>query len=449
LSPAVAGGQNAPAARDLELTLPQARDMAARAVAAGQPALARQLALGLLSADPRSSYAHFVLANAQGQMGQPTPARRSAARAYRYADTSLHRFEAAEMAARLSYAEERPTLTQLWLRRAVQNAPDKQIEAQLGRDYARVRALNPLSFSLRGAVRPSNNVNNGADTAVQIIDGLPFTGILSGSAQALSGVIGSVDAKVGYKLRTTDTALTRISARLYVQRVALDSGSKAKAPGIRNGDLGSTFGEVALTHLFAVGKDGDSAELEAAAGQYWAGGSEYYTFARLGAEQRWLLNDATRLTLGATVEQRASAVSDRLDSTSVDLQVGAQHKLANGDGLSLLINLRATDGDFVNIRTNSAALRASYSFGEKIGPAQVSAGLVLGYADYPDYVALLAVPGGRQDRSAYGDVNLFFPDMDYAGFAPTLRMRAGRKFSNVSRFETRELSVSLGIESKF
>ncbi len=448
-SSGAASGQEAPPPPDLELTLPQAREVAAQALMTGQPMLAAQIARGLLTADPQSSFAHFVLAKALGAMGEATHARKSATRAYRYAHTPVHRFEAAELAARLSYAENRPTVTQLWLRRAAQNAPDRQTETQLGEDYARVRSQNPLSFSLSGALRPSSNVNNGADTAVQIIDGLPFTGTLSGSAQALSGLIGSLDARAGYRLRATETALTRMSARLYVQRVALDSASRAQALTVSNGDFGSTFSELALTHSFAVGQGGGSAQLETAVGQYWTGGAEYYSFARVGAQRRWILDEATRFTLGASVEQRISALSDKLDSTSIDLRAGTHHKLSYGDGVSLLMNIRATESDFANSRTRSAALQASYSFAEKIGPAEVSVGMVVGYADYPEYVAIFAVPGGRQDRSVYADVNLFFADMDYAGFAPTLRMRAGRKFSNVSRFETRELSVSLGIESKF
>ena len=91
----------------------------------------------------------------------------------------------------------------------------------------------------------------------------------------------------------------------------------------------------------------------------------------------------------------------------------------------------------------------TYSFADQIGPALVSVGLVLGRSDYPDYVAVFNVPGGKQDRSAYADVNIFLPDMDYAGFAPTVRIRAGRTQSNVSRFDTREISVAVGIRSKF
>ena len=40
-------------------------------------------------------------------------------------------------------------------------------------------------------------------------------------------------------------------------------------------------------------------------------------------------------------------------------------------------------------------------------------------------------------------------EYDVAGFAPVLRLRSGRKDSNISRFDIRETSISIGIESKF
>ena len=433
----------------VELSLPEARALAVHALSNGRPELASKIASGLLEADPRSPYAHYVLANAYADMGRSRDGRKAAARAYRYSKIPVQRFEAAELAARLSYAEERPTLTQLWLRRAVQNAPSPQIEAQLGKDFAKVRQQNPFSFSLNGGVRPSTNVNNGADTAQQVIDGLPFTGQLSGSAQALSGVIGSLDGIAGYRLRGTARSRMDVSARIYVQRIILDNAAKIVAPSLRNGDLASTYGEIALNQQFAVGNPGSSVNLDAAVGQYWTGGNANYGFARLGAGHQWQMNTRIALNLSASVEQRFSARSDIYDSRTLGLVVGARYKLGSGDGVTVSLNLLNTNSDFVNSRVSAAAVRMSYSFADKIGPALVSFGLALGRSDYPDYVAVFNVPGGKQDRSAYADMNIFLPDIDYAGFAPTLRLRAGRTQSNVSRFNTREFSVTVGIRSKF
>lgn len=454
LCPIAAGGQDAPAApqasqNNVELTLPQARDVAVRALLSGQPELAYQLGRGLLQADPKSSFAHYVLARAQGQLNQTGEARKSAARAYRFAETKPQRFEAAELAAKLSYADKRPTLTQLWLRRAVQNAPDKKVEAQLARDFGRVRAENPFSFSLRGGIRPSTNVNNGADTAVQTIDGSPIVGTLSGNAQALSGLIGHVDANVAYRLRGTKRSRTEINARLYVQRVALSGGARRLAATSKNSDYGSTFAEVGARHTFLIGEQGNSGDVEVALGHYWTGRNPYYSFARVEAGRNWRISDQTRFSLRGTYEVRNSALSSRFDSEVLGVTAGVQHRLGGGDRINLSLNLRKTDSDFSNSRNLSTTFAATYAFGDQIGPAKVSAGMVLGYADYADFRALFHPSVGREDKSVYADVNFFFPDIDYAGFAPTVRVRAGRKFSNISRYDTRELSVSLGIQSKF
>ena len=437
------------AEQSVALSLPEARSLAVHALKGERPALASQIARGLLIADPHSAYAHYVLATAHADMGHGTDGRKSAARAYRYADNRVQKFQAAELAARLTFADGHPTLTQLWLRRAVQNAPTPEIEEQLARDYARVRRENPLRFSITGGVKPSSNVNNGADTAQQVIDGLPFTGRLSGSAQALSGIVGTVDAVVGYRLRSTQKTRTDLSGRLFVQRVALDSGSHDLAPEARNSDFGATYADISLRQSFAVGAAGGSADVTGSLGEYWSGGDRSYSFMRVGVGRRWQLSASTSVSMGASLEKRFSERTSYFDSNTVSLIVGSQHRLAWGDGIGVSVNLRETNSDFVNYASQAASLRLSYSFADQIGPAVVNAGLTLGKTDYDTYFAVFDVPGGKQDYATYADVNIMLPDVDYAGFAPSVTLRAGRTRSNVSRFETSEFSVSLGFQSKF
>lgn len=460
LAPFEAGGQAVPPADDpagapddVQLSLPQARQLAVAALRQGQPKLAYSLAQGLLQADQTSSFAHFTLANAQGLLGQATPARKSAARAYRFADTKLRRFEAAELAARLSFAEERPTLTQLWLRRAVQNAPNDKVEEQLSKDYGQLRAINPFSFSIRGGLRPSSNVNGGSNTAIQVIDGIPATGMISPGSQALSGTIGTLDTTLRYRLRGTKRSRTEIASRLYIKRVALSGDAKAQAPTVQNSDLGSTYAELRLSHGFAVGENGNTAKVGAAIGQFWYGGDKGFDFISVNAGHSWRLNKRTKLTVDAFAEGRKSGFGDRFDSTIFGLATGLQHARANDDKLSFGLRLRNTETDFANSRQTSATLSATYDFAKQFGPMKISTGIAVGYSDYPDYFVpiapVLPVPGGRQDKSVYANINFFFVDADYAGFAPNLRVTAGRKSSNVSLFETEEFSVSLGIQSKF
>lgn len=456
LVPIGADGQSAPPSeaqagspKDVQLSLPQARQLAVAALRQGQPKLAYSLAQGLLKADHKSSFAHFTLANAQGLLGQATPARKSAARAYRFADTKLRRFEAAELAARLSFAEERPTLTQLWLRRAVQNAPNTKVEEQLGKDYGQLRAINPFSFSIRGGLRPSSNVNGGSNTAVQIIDGIPATGMLSGSAQALSGTVATLDTALRYRLRGTKRSRTEIASRLYVKRVFLTGDAKVQAPDVENSDLSSTYAELRLDHSFALGDKGNAARLGAAIGQFWYGGDKNFDFLSLNAGHSWQLSKRTKVTVDTFTEGRKSDVSSQLDRVIYGFATGLKHARQNGDKLSFGLNLRKTESDFRNARYTSATFSAKYAFANQFGPAKITTGIAAAYSDYPDYFAVVPVPGGRQDKSIYANINFLFVDADYAGFAPNLRVTAGRKFSNVSRFETEELSVSLGIQSKF
>lgn len=443
-------GAQTTAAPDVTLTLPQARELAARALVERKPLIAAELAGGLLQANPESSYAYFILAHANAQSGKARAARRAAARSYRFGVDRPERFRAAELAAKLAYADESPTAAQLWLRRAAQNAANDQVETQLGRDFRRVRAENPFSFSLRGALRPSSNVNNGSDTALQIIDGLPVTGFLSGSAQALSGTIANADATLGYRLRGTAKSRTEISARLFVARVALSGEAKDLSPTSRNSDFGSTFGSVTLSHSFALGKAGNSAQVSGSYGQLWSGGDRLYDFTRLDGSRLWRLNDANTLELAVSLEDRTFTRSTASDSVAAGLTATYSHARPSGNSLSFSLNLLNTNSASVNSKSQSVSLRARYALAQKIGPAQVSAGVVLGATDYEQFFAVpIFLTDGRQDTSAFADLNLFFDDLDYAGFAPAVTLRAGRRSSNISRFDTREFSVSVGIASKF
>lgn len=436
----------------LVLSLEQARQLAAHALAEGNPGLAIQAARGLLQADPTDAFAYYVIAAAEAQRNDPDLSRRAASLAYRHAEPGADRFRSARLAARMAYAGGRPTLAQFWLRRSAIHAPDAAAEAVVARDYRILRARNPWSFRLQADLRPSSNVNKGADTALQIIDGVPVVGTLNGAAQALSGLIGSVDVAAGYRLRDGGTNATYLSGRLFAQRVALSAEARALAPNVGNSDYASTYAEITLRHGLAVGPPGrhGSAAVDLSLGESWSGGVRGFRFARVAGERRWSPAARDRLTLSALAEARFDTryVSD--DARIAGLGGEWVRRRANGDRFSLQVALRNSEAQFANGTYSAASLRAGYAFARPVGPVLLSAGVVLGYADYPAYYAPpFWAPGGRQDASIYGDVGMMFHQIDYAGFAPMLRLRAGRKQSNISIFTMREVSVSLGIESKF
>ena len=415
--------------------------------------LALQLARGLLQANPADPFPHFVMASAHAQMGQPGPARRSAAQAFRFADASPDKFQAAQLASRMALQEKRPTLAQIWLRRTAIHAPNDQVLDQVAKDYRLLRQINPWAFRLRGALRPSSNVNNGADTALQIIDGVPVIGYLSGSAQSLSGVIGTVDVSVFYRLQGTQSSKTTLGGRVYVQRVALSDSAKEQAPDVSGSDFASTFAEFQANHLWAVGpaNRGGTAELGLNLGENWYGGARNFRFVRLSGGRSWQVSPRNRLRFRLSGEKRSKARSATYDAHILSGEAHFMRGMANGNRLNISAAFRDSDAAEANGTFKSASVRVGYDFGRPIGPVRLGAALTLGYSDYPKFwhPVIRWHPGGRQDQSAYVDVNMFFSDWDYAGFAPVLRLRAGRKTSTDTRFSSREFSVSLGVESTF
>jgi hypothetical protein len=431
------------------LSLDQARNVAQDALQAGQPDLALQIASGLLQANPHDAFAHFVIAVASAQKNNLRQGRKAAAQAYRYSENPIRKYESAQLAARLAYAEGHPTLTQFWMRRAVQHAPDEATESQIAREYAQVRAQNPWSFNIGLSVQPSDNVNNGADTGLNIIDGVPATGILSPEAQALSGTIGIVDLSLGYRLRGDGQSTTTLDSRLYIKQVRLSADARSMTTRISDKDLASTYFDTSLTHTFAIGGDGFGT-VKGSFGRFWSGGDPSYNFGRLSLTRGWRLNAQSGITVNGLVEKRLRVSKDSQDADIFGAGVRYFQRLTNGDLVTFDLVLRDINSDSANNDYTTQSVRAAYNFRNPIGPVQVSTGLTVGNADYSNYrVGFIVVPGGRQDNSVLADVTLFFQNIDYAGFAPTLRVQAGQSTSNVSRFDTKELSVSMGIQSKF
>jgi len=439
----------------VSLSLPQAREVAAYALKNDQPELALRLSSGLVRADPRDGVAHYMMALAYARLNEPAKGRKAAARAYRFSEPGPDRLGAAQLAARLAYEESRPTLAQIWLRRTAIHAQTERDERLLARDYQALRQQNPFSFSIRTDIRPSNNVNNGADSTLNIINGIPDQGFIPASSQALPGVIASVDTSLGYTLRVNENSRTTLAGRLYLSRVRLSEGDKAKA-GVSNSDYASTYSELSLSHGFRAGqgKQAGTAGVEFAFGESRYGGQRNFLLARVSGHRKWKLSRSTSVQVNLLAERRYQA---RVISNNTDIfgmGTSFNRRLANGDRLGLSMTLRDSDAEFMNGTYQSVSLRTTYSFGKRWGPARVTAGLGLGYSDYPlvraGYDPLrIPIDVPRDDKSVHGDVTFFFEDFDYAGFAPTLRLRAGRNKSNISAYSTREFSISLGVASKF
>ncbi len=437
-------------AQDSEtLTLDQARAIATQALRAGDFETARRLAMGLLQADAQDAYAYAILTSAHARLDNPTLARQAARLTYKYSENPEQSYSAARTAGQIAFNQKRYTAAQIWLRKAALYADDPRKTQQVARDYGQLRRANPFSFKLSVSATPSDNVNNGSDAVLDIINGVPQGGVIGASSRALSGIVGTTDVSLRYRLKQTKKARTSLSARVFTRRVALSSQARTIAPNVSNQDLASTYGAIGLSHTFGLQKAGNFATFEGTGGKAWSSGRAQYVFGRLGLSPSYRLSDSTRLVLKSSYENRWSDISAARDSAITKLSATLQHKLQIGNRLSVGISLQDITSEATNASYASGVVNVNYSLGKQIGPMKLSAGVSLGHTDYSTFRATTMVAGGRQDQSVYGDVTMLFTDYDVAGFAPSLRIRTGKKTSNVSRFNTRELSVSLGIQSKF
>jgi len=442
---------------EVSMTLDQARGLGVAALEQGNPALALQIGYGLLQADPEDAFAHFLIASAFRQQSRPTEARRAAALAYRHAESGPLKFQAAQLAARISVEDKSFTRAQIWLRRSLIHAPDPAFLPQIEADYRRVRALDPLQFRFSFSLAPSSNVNNGSDSPYALIEGVPVIGIFDGLSQALSGVTGSADLALSYRLRGSRTSETRALARFYTSRVWLDDSSLALAnnfPGadVGNADFAFSSVEAGLRQAFRPGgTDGNglvSADL--VAGQSWYGGSPYQRFGRFGLSRGLNIGQKTSLSLGAEVERRSFETGTNRPIDSLSLRGTLGHVLSTGDRISLSLSWRDSESDTRNAVSTRAAAYLQYAMSDPVGPARLSFALGAARSDFPDYaVGFILVPGGRQDETVFGSVEMLFEAFDYAGFVPSMTVRAQKTRSNVSRFDASEIAVSFGVRSRF
>lgn len=427
----------------------QARALAAQMLRDGRPRMAAEIALGLIQRDGGDAAAHYLLARAYQQLHHPQVARREAVRAYHNAHSSAARFHSAQLAATLAYETNRPGLAQLWLRRSWNHAPSDQERRILMRDYNVLRALNPWQVQLRMSVQPSDNVNNGAEDPYAVIDGVPLVGILSADALALSGTKMTGDLSLSYRFRQTPRSQTRVTGRLYLSRVALSDKARDQAPLARNGDYAYSMAELGLQHIHALGEGRGQMRYEAAISHSWYAGSDYQDSLRLGVARHMPLGSAQNLMLAADLTH-ARPANGAPQVNRLELRGQVTRRLGNGGVLRYGLSGDLADSKTRNHRRGRLSGFVAYALPQKLGPARVSLSLGGAVGHYPDYaVGLLAVPGGREDRMVFGSADFIFESLDYAGFVPSLKIQAQKTRSNVSRFETREMSVSLGIVSRF
>lgn len=435
------------AAETVDLTLENARTIARQAYAVGEMGVANALARRLLEANPRDAQALLILAATEPALGNPTAGRLAGRKAWAAAETPLLRYEIARHTAAAALQESRPGLAQFWLRRAADVAPSANDYARTVADYRRMRAENPVSLRFDLAVMPSSNLNGGGQGGVLEIDGQIVNGFYNRSLPPLSGMRAEAQAEVNYRLATSARSQTTLGFSLSASLNTLSAEARALNLNISGAEFNQTTAEASLSHDFLWPGRDHPVHLALTAGQNWSGGSVLGPHLRLEASTPLARNAASELRLAGSVErqwQPSSAVN------SGSLALMAQRRLASGDSLGGGIYLRQVNGTGYNQDYHDASAMLTYTLGQPVGPVTISGKLTAGLRDYDVYrLGFAQLTQGRHDQRLGLSVDMTLQNLSVWGYAPVISVAGSQTQSNVNWFDSRQLGISIGFESKF
>ena len=437
-------------AETAEISLAQGHVMARQALLSGDFGFAMDLALALLDADPDDADALAILATGLIRVGDYPLARSTARHAYLQAEAGLQSYEAARIVALAAKLDNRFTLSQLWLRRAATHAELPNLAAQTAQDYKQVAAQNPLWFRVNTSVRRSDNVNGGSDTALNVIDGVPWVGTLSAEAQALSGTVASGQISARYRIDQSTEHLTALTGQLLTQNVFLSDAAQASAPDLTNADLSSYSLTAGIEHRQKW--DNLTTTISAEVGQVWSGDAKSYDLARLGAGLNYGLNDNAAVSATLRHEMRFDRTGGRNDDTVTTFGAGitaiAQTGIAQGRW-SAGVNHTMTESPTTNRANTASSLYASFAPNMQGKPVQLQASVGRAVTLYDDYALPPVFSGERRDETSFAVIEAAFPNMTYAGFMPVISLRSVQTDSNISRFTRSETGIEIGYRSSF
>lgn len=424
-------------------SIPQARALARQAFQAGNIALAEQIAAALLQRNPDDAEALLIRALSARRAGAFDIAEDSAAAAYRASENPALQFDAAIVVADLKARKEQFTRAEFWLRRADNVAPDDQRKEVAARAFRNVSRLNPLSIQLRFTARPSNNVNNGAETLEISLGGLPFS--IDPSGQQLGGYEASTGVSLTYRLSEDENQKTEALAELFYRKIWLDSRAKDLVPTAEGSDFDYGVVIAGLRHQRLIWPELGTSEVTSLLGQSWYGGDELARWGELQLRQTVRTSNAQQLRFGTTIRSENRLDSDINSSESLALSVDLTRAAESGGSFGLGATIKNIWSDSGTVDLASVALRANRRL-DRIGAIKprLSASV-----EQRNYHKFSTVAGGRDDTTMSLGIDITFPDVSYFGFLPQASLRARRTWSTVDIYDRNEYSFGLTAISRF
>ena len=432
-------------AGQLRLSKEEARVFAQTLVNQSEPRAAREVALGLLRADPDDVSALFSLAAAERLLGRSAAARFAAKRAFSKATIGSEKFAAAILVAESHLRDGQHTRAQIWLRRAEPFARGAAQQAALARNYAQVARANPLTFELEFRAGPNSNINNAPKSDSLIFNGIEIAA--SGASLALSGTEISYGLKLHHKRPLNDGTALSFGTRLNAINYQLSGSAKAQAPEARPSDF--AFYELGIDARYDAKPTANAVNaLRFEIGANWYGGERLTNFAKVEAERRFRWGSAATGAIGFGITRNERLDADERSSTVASATLKRTETLAGGSRLSWSASISNTASRSALIEHASLFANITYAPAKPIFGATAEFGVSFGQRDYAQVVSIFG-PNSRKDTQAGIRAQFLLEKINLYGFAPLVTLSASSTESNINRYDIRQTGVSLGIASVF
>ena len=431
-------------AEPLVLTPEGMVQMAALLIERGRPDQGLRFAEALLQQNPTDPTALILKARAERDLARYPQSVATARLAWASADQPRDRYGAALAVAQGLASDGQKLRAQVWLRHAIQNAPDDTAKALAVRDLRYVRNRSRLALRFDFALRPSSNVNGGTYERTVDFLGLPFT--ISPDSRALSG--GKVQAAVTAQYRIAESAEAKTDLRFGTlqNRAWLSRSAKRDAPMADAGDYAFSGYEIGLDQAWKLPSQTGEATASVTFGHNRYGGAPMSNYARVDLGLAHSLSADLSVQGGVSVERQLRRDAPDRSATILGAQAGFGRKLASGDRIAVSFGLRDTQSDSSNIDHNALSAETSWTKSEPVFGLGLSLGLGI---EQRDYARSALSPDGRDDLSLRAKANLAIESIDYLGFMPVVSLEAERTRSNVSIYRSRSLGLGVSIRSKF
>lgn len=442
-----------------EASLAQLQIAASAAYKSGHSDQAMALTQAILARRPDDALALYLQAKLWFE-AVPTDATRDAARktirrAYAAADSDVQHFETSVLAAQIAVSQQRWFAANGWTRISSIYAPSPQIKTQVLKDISIIQRLNPWQVAGNFTLRPSSNVNGGAATAENVIDGYTLVGRLSADAQALAGTEASASLSARYRIGQTKTTRTTLGIAAWGREVDLKGHPTREVfdlatattddEPIENEEFSERYLRADIAHLFTV--NAAKFEVSAQISQYWQAESPIWT--AHGVSARWSFDAPETWVINGSLDRRKYAESGRRD-TLWAFGVARSTDIFEAGQLRTGVDWFAQRSEVNNARVERLRLKIGFEPKATWAGMHISGDATAQRSSYRDYSLLGMHPdGGRRDDQLSASLSMRRANWSLAGVVPEWTIEASRVQSNVSRFTSKEVTAGVALRSAF